>query len=244
MIPLTKNRRLTRWLWAPLAVIAVALFAWHSSVAQEEPVKIPAPKNDVALAAQSSEATAVLAGGCFWGMQGVFEHVKGVKQVLSGYSGGTVVNPGYEQVSSGTTGHAESIQIKYDPSQVTYGTLLRVYFSVAHNPTELNYQGPDEGTQYRSAIFYSSDEQKQVAAGLYRPAQRGQRVPIEDRDRNDGVHRLLPGGGLPPGLPDPPSGLDVHRLQRSAQDRQSEADVSRALSRQAGDGEQQLINQC
>jgi len=164
MIPLTKNRRLTRWLWAPLAVIALALFAWHSSsVAQEEPVKIPAPKNDVALAAQSSEATAVLAGGCFWGMQGVFEHVKGVKQVLSGYSGGTVVNPGYEQVSSGSTGHAESIQIKYDPSQVSYGTLLQVYFSVAHNPTELNYQGPDEGTQYRSAIFYSSDEQKQVA---------------------------------------------------------------------------------
>jgi peptide-methionine (S)-S-oxide reductase len=163
MTPLTKNRRLTRWLWAPLAVIAVALFAWHSSFAQEEPVKIPAPRNDVALAAQSSEATAVLAGGCFWGMQGVFEHVKGVKQVLSGYSGGTVVNPGYEQVSSGSTGHAESIQIKYDPSQVSYGTLLQVYFSVAHNPTELNYQGPDEGTQYRSAIFYSSDEQKQVA---------------------------------------------------------------------------------
>src|SRR6185312_13567772 len=100
-------------------------------------------------AGEPARQVAVVAGGCFWGMQGVFEHVKGVKQVLAGYSGGTVANPGYEQVSSGTTGHAESIQIKYDPSQVTYGTLLQVYFSVAHNPTELNYQGPDQGTQYR-----------------------------------------------------------------------------------------------
>ncbi len=163
MTSITRERKFTRLLWVPLAMAAVALIAWNSSFAQESPVKIPAPTKDVPLAAQSGEATAVLAGGCFWGMQGVFEHVKGVKQVLSGYSGGTVANPGYEQVSSGTTGHAESIQIKYDPSQVTYGTLLQVYFSVAHNPTELNFQGPDQGTQYRSAIFYSTDEQKQVA---------------------------------------------------------------------------------
>lgn len=124
---------------------------------------VPAPVTDTARSAAASE-TAVLAGGCFWGMQGVFEHVKGVKQVLAGYSGGTVKDPGYEMVSSGTTGHAESVQIKFDPSQVSYGTLLRVFFSVAHNPTELNYQGPDQGTQYRSAIFYSNDEQKKVAA--------------------------------------------------------------------------------
>jgi peptide-methionine (S)-S-oxide reductase len=160
---LINRRNMTRWLWAPLAVLAMAVFVGHSGFAQEAPVKIPAPAKDVPLAAQGGEATAVLAGGCFWGMQGVFEHVKGVKLVLSGYSGGTVANPGYEQVSSGTTGHAESIEIKYDPSQVTYGTLLQVYFSVAHNPTELDYQGPDQGTQYRSAVFYSTDEQKQVA---------------------------------------------------------------------------------
>jgi peptide-methionine (S)-S-oxide reductase len=152
-----------RWLALPLVALALALLAWQSGFAQEAPVRIPAPKEDTPLATQSGEATAVIAGGCFWGMQGVFEHVKGVKLVLSGYSGGTVANPGYEEVSSGTTGHAESIEIKYDPSQVTYGTLLQVYFSVAHNPTELNRQGPDEGTQYRSAIFYSSDEQKKVA---------------------------------------------------------------------------------
>ena len=156
-------KRSSRWLVLPAAALAVALVAWHSGFAQEAPVKIPAPKEDMPLASQSSEATAVLAGGCFWGMQGVFEHVKGVKLVLSGYSGGTVANPGYEEVSSGTTGHAESIEIKYDPSQVTYGTLLQVYFSVAHNPTELNRQGPDEGTQYRSAVFYSNDDQKKVA---------------------------------------------------------------------------------
>src|SRR5262249_61286455 len=114
MKPLNDGRNFTRWLWIPLAALAVALIAWQSGFAQEAAVKVPTPKNDIPLAAQSSEATAVLAGGCFWGMQGVFEHVKGVKQVLSGYSGGTVVNPGYEQVSSGSTGHAESIQIKYD----------------------------------------------------------------------------------------------------------------------------------
>ena len=161
MISIVERRY--RWLILPVVALAVALVAWHSGFAQEAPVKIPAPKEDVPLASQSGEATAVLAGGCFWGMQGVFEHVKGVKLVLSGYSGGTVASPGYEEVSSGTTGHAESIEIKYDPSQVSYGTLLQVYFSVAHNPTELNRQGPDEGTQYRSAIFFSNDEQKKVA---------------------------------------------------------------------------------
>src|SRR5689334_17405004 len=163
MKSLTNRRNIARWLWVPLAVLAVAVFVGHSGFAQEAPVKIPGPTKNVPLATQSGEATAVVAGGCFWGMQGVFEHVKGVKLVLSGYSGGNVANPGYEQVSSGTTGHAESIEIKYDPSQVTYGTLLQVYFSVAHNPTELNYQGPDQGTQYRSAVFYSTEEQKQVA---------------------------------------------------------------------------------
>ena len=106
----------------------------------------------------------MLAGGCFWGVEAVFEHVKGVTQVVSGYSGGTKETADYRKVSSGATGHAESVQISYDPSRITYGQLLKIYFSVAHNPTELNRQGPDSGPQYRSAIFYANDEQKRVAS--------------------------------------------------------------------------------
>ena len=125
---------------------------------------LPAPAIDDALAASPGQQTAVFAGGCFWGIQAVFEHVKGVKSAISGYAGGTVNSPSYEEVSSGNTGHAESVRVTYDPSKVTYGQLLRVFFSVAHDPTQLNRQGPDVGTQYRSAIFYSSDSQKRIAA--------------------------------------------------------------------------------
>jgi len=124
---------------------------------------VPAPAVDQPKAATAAKQTATVAGGCFWGIQAVFQHVKGVLSATSGYAGGTVKNPDYETVSSGRTGHAESVQIVYDPSQVTYGELLRVFFSVAHDPTELNRQGPDEGTQYRSAIFYGNDEQKRIA---------------------------------------------------------------------------------
>jgi peptide-methionine (S)-S-oxide reductase len=111
----------------------------------------------------ASRETAVFAGGCFWGIEAVFEHVKGVIDVVSGYEGGTVANPGYETVSEGTTGHAESVKVTFDPSVVSYNTLLEVFFSVAHDPTQLNRQGPDVGTQYRSAIFYANDEQKKAA---------------------------------------------------------------------------------
>jgi peptide-methionine (S)-S-oxide reductase len=124
---------------------------------------VPAPAVDEAKATAAGKRTAVVAGGCFWGIQAVFQHVKGVISATSGYTGGTVKNPDYETVSSGTTGHAESVEIVYDPSQVTYGELLRVFFSVAHDPTELNRQGPDSGTQYRSVIFYGNDEQKKIA---------------------------------------------------------------------------------
>jgi peptide-methionine (S)-S-oxide reductase len=124
---------------------------------------VPVPAVDEAKAAAPGKQTAVMAGGCFWGIQAVFQHVKGVITATSGYSGGSVKNPDYETVSSGRTGHAESVEIVYDPSQVTYGELLRVFFSVAHDPTELNRQGPDEGTQYRSVIFYGSEEQKRIA---------------------------------------------------------------------------------
>jgi peptide-methionine (S)-S-oxide reductase len=118
---------------------------------------------DAAMAAKSGEQNAVVAGGCFWGIQAVFQHVKGVKNATSGYSGGEARTAQYEIVSAGETGHAESVKITYDPAKITYGELLRVFFSVAHDPTQLNRQGPDEGTQYRSVIFYSNDEQKKIA---------------------------------------------------------------------------------
>jgi peptide-methionine (S)-S-oxide reductase len=124
---------------------------------------VPAPVVDEIKAPAKGKETAVVAGGCFWGIQAVFSHVKGVQSATSGYSGGTVKDPDYEMVSSGRTGHAESVQIVYDPSKITYGELLRVFFSVALDPTELNRQGPDEGTQYRSVIFYNNDEQKRIA---------------------------------------------------------------------------------
>jgi peptide-methionine (S)-S-oxide reductase len=123
----------------------------------------PAPAVDAPMTKTSSQQTAVVSGGCFWGIQAVFQHVKGVVSATSGYSGGSSLTAHYEVVSTGATGHAESVKIVYDPSQVTYGELLRVFFSVAHDPTELNRQGPDEGTQYRSVIFYNDDEQKHIA---------------------------------------------------------------------------------
>jgi peptide-methionine (S)-S-oxide reductase len=146
-------------------MFAMILTALAGTVAcqagSKEPV--PAPVVDEAKAATSAKQTAVVAGGCFWGIQAVFQHVKGVITATSGYSGGSVKNPDYETVSSGRTGHAESVEIVYDPSQVSYGELLRVFFSVALDPTEVNRQGPDEGTQYRSVIFYRNEEQKHIA---------------------------------------------------------------------------------
>ena len=123
----------------------------------------PSPAVDVSMATTNAVETAVVAGGCFWGIQAVFQHVKGVISATSGYAGGSAKAADYEQVSTGETGHAESVKITYDPSKITYGQLLRVFFSVAHDPTQLNRQGPDEGTQYRSSIFYVTDDQKQIA---------------------------------------------------------------------------------
>ena len=122
---------------------------------------LPGPAVDENRSAKSE--TVVLAGGCFWGVQAVFDAVKGVSSAISGYAGGSKANAHYEIVSTGTTGHAESVQVTFDPSQVSFGQLLKIYFSVAHDPTELNRQGPDEGTQYRSEIFYTTDEQKRIA---------------------------------------------------------------------------------
>lgn len=125
-------------------------------------VEFPSPLVDQA-ASTPSRQTAVLAGGCFWGVQAVFQHVKGVIKATSGYAGGTADTAEYETVSSGRTGHAESVRIEYDPAQVSYGQLLRVYFAAAHDPTQLNRQGPDTGTQYRSAIFFASADQQRIA---------------------------------------------------------------------------------
>jgi peptide-methionine (S)-S-oxide reductase len=124
---------------------------------------LPAPATDIPAASVKGAQTAVFAGGCFWGVEAVFRHVKGVSKAVSGYAGGAAKTADYERVSTGSTGHAESVEVTYDPAQVSYGELLRIFFSVAHDPTQLNRQGPDYGTQYRSAIFFTTDEQKRVA---------------------------------------------------------------------------------
>jgi len=145
-----------------LAAIFFPAFAFATGTARRQPV--PPAKVDAPRAAKSGRETAVLAGGCFWGMQAVFERVRGVVKTTAGYSGGSANTATYNQVITETTGHAESVEIIFDPAQITYGEILRIYFSVAHDPTELNRQGPDVGASYRSAIFYGSDEQKRIAA--------------------------------------------------------------------------------
>ncbi|MGH9613422.1 MAG: peptide-methionine (S)-S-oxide reductase MsrA, partial [Bryobacteraceae bacterium] len=141
-----------------LVLLAVPFAAFALSAAE-----FPNPTLDMSKAAAKGKETVVLAGGCFWGMEGVFESLKGVSSAISGYAGGNRSTAHYETVSTGSTGHAESVKITFDPSRISFGQILKVYFSVAHDPTELNRQGPDDGTQYRSEIFYTNDEQKQAA---------------------------------------------------------------------------------
>jgi len=144
-------------------VVLAGVVVSNPAHAAESSVVLPDPLVDTPLAAKSAKQTAVVAGGCFWGIQLVFQHVQGVKNATSGYSGGTVAQPAYEDVGSGKTGHAESVRITFDPAQVSYGQLLKVFFSVAHDPTQLNRQGPDTGTQYRSVVFYANEEQRHIA---------------------------------------------------------------------------------
>jgi peptide-methionine (S)-S-oxide reductase len=146
---------------AAIGALAIAAFAIAPSRAAEDAVIIPAPAMDVKAA--DGIQTAVIAGGCFWGVQGVFQHAAGVINAVSGYAGGSKATADYGAVSGGSTGHAESVEIKYDPKKISYGKILQIFFSVAHDPTQLNRQGPDSGTQYRSAIFTANDEQKKVA---------------------------------------------------------------------------------
>lgn len=147
----------------PVAAVAIAGIAlWNMPLrAAESAVEIPAPAVDAP--AQSGLQKAVLAGGCFWGIQAVYQHTDGVKQAISGYSGGTKQTAMYEVVSGGQTGHAEAVEVTFDPQKISYGKILQIFFSVAHNPTELNRQGPDSGTQYRTNIFYANAEQERVA---------------------------------------------------------------------------------
>ncbi|MBS0532150.1 MAG: peptide-methionine (S)-S-oxide reductase MsrA [Proteobacteria bacterium] len=158
------RRQFSRHALSAVAVagtLAVSWFLVGPSRAAEDAVIIPPPAMD----AKASEGiqTAVVAGGCFWGVQGVFQHTAGVVNAVSGYAGGAKSTADYEKVSTGTTGHAESVEIKFNPKQISYGKILQIYFSVAHDPTQLNRQGPDSGTQYRSEIFATNDDQKKVA---------------------------------------------------------------------------------
>ena len=149
------------------ALIAILILAgtvaWNRADAAGASTVLPDPAVDSTLATKSDQQTAVVAGGCFWGIQAVFQHVKGVKDATAGYSGGSAATAEYERVGTGETGHAESVKITFDPAQISYGQLLKVFFSIAHDPTELNRQGPDTGSQYRSVIFYSSEEQRHIA---------------------------------------------------------------------------------
>jgi peptide-methionine (S)-S-oxide reductase len=146
---------------AIVAVLIVLGFCFTGRASTRNP--IPAATDDAPLAQQPGKETAVFAGGCFWGTQSVFERVKGVVATTVGYAGGSAFTATYDQVTTETTGHAESVKVVYDPSKITYGQLLRIFFSVAHDPTQLNRQGPDVGTSYRSAIFYSDEEQHKIS---------------------------------------------------------------------------------
>src|SRR6266478_9147210 len=161
-----------------LALLLTVLFASMIACAGDRTsTSIPNPAVDASIATSKSEQTAVVAGGCFWGIQAVFQHVKGVISATSGYSGGAAGTAEYELVSNGDTGHAESVKIIYDPSQITYGRLLSVFFSIAHDPTQLNRQGPDTGSQYRSSIFYNSDEQKRIAEAYIAQLEKAKVLP-------------------------------------------------------------------
>jgi peptide-methionine (S)-S-oxide reductase len=181
-------------------MLATLLMVFAASLGCNAATKTPIPAiaSDVALAQSSGKQTAVFAGGCFWGTQSVFERVKGVISTTAGYAGGSAATATYDQVTQENTGHAESVKVVYDPSQITYGQLLRIFFSVAHDPTELNRQGPDVGSSYRSAIFYTNDEQQKIskeyiaqldAAKVFRKPIVTQVVPLKGFYDAEGYHQ-------------------------------------------------------
>ncbi len=172
-----------------LFVPFVALTA-NAASAAEPAVVIPPPALDAP--ATGGKQTVVLAGGCFWGVQAVFQHTKGVTAAVSGYAGGEKQTAHYEMVGSGRTGHAESVAVTFDPQQISYGKILQIYFSVAHNPTELNRQGPDTGTQYRSAIFYANDEQKRIAGAYIAELDKAKAFPRPIVTKLEALHGFYP----------------------------------------------------
>ena len=178
---------------AALLTFIVIGFLWHlSGRTGETGTLLPPPEIDSPKSAASGPETAVLAGGCFWGVQGVFQHSKGVKQVLSGYSGGDKASATYAQVGTGGTGHAESVQITFDPREISYGEILRIYFSVAHDPTQLNRQGPDIGSQYRSAVFYADGSQQRIAQAYIAQLERAHAFPQPIVTRVDPLKAFYP----------------------------------------------------
>ncbi len=186
---------------ARLAVLIVLAFAgaaaWNRANAAGSRSGLPDPAVDVPLAAKKGKEKAVLAGGCFWGVQEVFLHVKGVKDATSGYSGGSSATAEYERVGTGETGHAESVEVTFDPAQISYGLLLKVFFSVAHDPTQLNRQGPDTGSQYRSVIFYNSDEQKHIAEAYISQLEQARYISPPNRDSSCASESILLSRDLP-----------------------------------------------
>jgi peptide-methionine (S)-S-oxide reductase len=183
---------INRYLSALGAVLVVAGFGWIAAThGAEAPVALTPPALDNPKQSGALQH-AVLAGGCFWGMQGVFEHVRGVRGVLAGYSGGSSLKAHYEDVGTGATGHAESVQITFDPQQVSYGELLQIYFSVAHDPTQLNHQGPDSGSQYRSAIFYADDTQRHIAESYIAQLDKAKSFPVPLVTRVDPLKGFYP----------------------------------------------------
>jgi peptide-methionine (S)-S-oxide reductase len=175
-----------------LAAAAFGAVLWRSPMlAAEQVVILPAPAIDNPKAAGATQ-TAVLSGGCFWGVQGVFEHVRGVERVIAGYAGGEAGTAQYETVSSGNTGHAESVKITFDPAVISYGQILQIAFSVVHDPTQLNRQGPDVGTQYRSAIFYADDDQKHIAEAYIAQLERAHVFARPIVTRVDPLHGFYP----------------------------------------------------
>jgi peptide-methionine (S)-S-oxide reductase len=183
--------KLSAAFFAVLLVSALAVMVGARAQIERPAMLVPPPAIDEPKTKPGME-TAVLAGGCFWGVQGVFQHVKGVERAVSGYAGGTKDDPSYEQVSGGWTGHAESVEISFDPKIISYGQILQIYFSVAHDPTELNRQGPDTGTQYRSNIFTSDEEQARVAKAYIDQLNQGHVFPEKIVTRVDAAQKFYP----------------------------------------------------
>jgi peptide-methionine (S)-S-oxide reductase len=205
--------------WLAIAVAASLVFGSRvADVAAAKGSSFPDPVVDNPVASGSLPESIVLAGGCFWGVQAVFQHLRGVVSATSGYAGGSAKNAKYELVSTGNTGHAESVRVTYDPALVSLGQVLKVFFDVAHDPTELNRQGPDEGPQYRSAIFYTGDNQRRIADACL-SARRGQGLPPANRDADRAARGLLCRRGLPSGLRDQASLRAVHHDERPPEGR-------------------------